>query len=155
MKVSLVGWKNLQSEANFRKVTSNDVEALGLVMYDAYQGTVDYSGETIDEATAEICETLNAKYGPLISGASLLACEDEIAISAVLFTYFEEHQMPLLTFAMTKSSHKGQGIGKRLLNSGLASLADQGYSECCLYFTHGNEPAISIYRAMGFKECST
>jgi GNAT superfamily N-acetyltransferase len=151
MKVELQKWAGLQL-TGARKVTMADAPALGEVMYESYKGTIDYSGETLEEARSEIVGTLQGKYGKVIENACLLAEENSVVTSAVIFNWFEKEKMPLLTFTMTRASHKGRGLARKLLNSGLSALAKDGYSECCLVVTEGNEPAISIYRAMGFKE---
>ena len=103
MKYDLSSWNNTDV-SGVRKISSSDARELGRVMYEAYQGTIDYSGETIDEATAEV-----------------------------------------------EATSKGKGHAKNLLRASLSFLNKAGYSECCLFVTEGNEPAISIYKSLGFK----
>lgn len=150
MKCDLSSWNNT-NVSGVRKISSSDACELGRVMYEAYQGTIDYSGETIDEATMEVEETLKGKYGNIIEDACLLTEENGQIASAVIFNWFEEKQLPLLTFSMTRASSKGKGHAKNLLQASLSVLNKAGHSECCLFVTEGNEPAISIYKSLGFK----
>lgn len=150
MKIDLSKWAG-HKELGVRKISNSDNKALGDVMYEAYFGTIDYSGETVAEARTEVEETLNGKYGKVIIDACFLAEENGVITSAIIFNWFEEQSMPLLTFSMTRASFKGKGFAKKLLKAGLASLADSGYTQCCLVVTEGNEPAFSIYKSIGFE----
>lgn len=150
MKTDLSAWKNHQND-EVRKITTDDIFDLGAVMYEAYLGTIDYSGETLEEARSEIADTLRGKYGRLIENACLVNEEHGFITSAVIFNWFEKENMPLLTFSMTRASHKGKGLAKKLLKAGLAVLWKEGYKECCLVVTEGNEPAVSIYKSLGFE----
>ncbi|MGA2257093.1 MAG: hypothetical protein ABSG53_20770, partial [Thermoguttaceae bacterium] len=47
-----------------------DVPELGRLMYQAYLGTVDYEGETEEDAIAELNKTWEGGYGELNQGAS-------------------------------------------------------------------------------------
>jgi hypothetical protein len=46
-----------------RTVAPSDQEALAALMLDAYRGTVDYEGETLEDAFREIGHTLSGSYG--------------------------------------------------------------------------------------------
>jgi GNAT superfamily N-acetyltransferase len=121
-------------------------------MYEAYKGIVDYGGESIDDAKAEIAGTLEGKYGNIIQKASLVAEYDGKIVSAIIFNWLEKEAMPLLTFTMTRAEYKGMGFAKKLIKAALHNLALKGYKSCCLVVTEGNEPAISIYKSIGFLE---
>ncbi len=150
MKCNLATWKS-DLTMGMRKISLSDSKVLGEVMYEAYKGTIDYSDETVEEARTEVEETLKGKYGKTIEDACLLIEENGQVVSAVIFNWFEKKQLPLLTFSMTRASAKGKGHAKNLLKSGLSVLNQAGYSECCLFVTEGNEPAISIYKKLGFQ----
>lgn len=151
MKTSLAKWNKGMIDQGLRNIQEADIDALGHVMYEAYLGTIDYNGETLDEAKSEIRETFQGKYGKIIASACFLTEENLRITSAAVFSWYEKEQMPLLTFTMTRASHKGQGLATKLLKNGLVALAKEGYSNCCLAVTEGNEPAISIYKALGFE----
>jgi len=50
---------------------------------------------------------------------------------------------------------QGQGIGSRLLDRGLAILAQQGYRQVRLEVRETNEAAIRLYRRFGFRYAQT
>ena len=145
---------NFERSKNAKKIKKEDSFALGEVMYEAYKGTIDYDGETIDEAAEEVKGTLDGKYGHLIDSACLTLENSNRIASAIFFTWFEDEEMPLLTFSMTRVSEKGKGFAKELIKESLMRLKELKYSKCCLFVTEGNEPAISIYKSIGFKSCS-
>lgn len=135
-----------------REIVPTDTFGLGEVMYEAYKGTIDYGGETKEEAEEEIKGTIEGKYGKLISPACLVVEKSKKIASAIIYSWFEDEKMPLLTFSMTRASEKGKGFAKKLIQESLMRLSEQGYSNCCLVVTEGNEPAISIYKSLGFAE---
>jgi mycothiol synthase len=46
----------------------------------------------------------------------------------------------------------GRGLGKLLTHAGLAHLAGQGLGEVILYVDGDNDPAIALYRGLGFRD---
>ena len=136
----------------FQKVAPADLTQIGELMYDSFLGTIDYEGETLEDAISEVVEVFKGKYGAVINDACLCVKENEVIISAVVFTWHERENMPLLAFTMTRSSHKGRGFAKNLLRAGFSELFGIGHAQCCLVVTKGNEPAMSIYKSFGFVE---
>lgn len=51
-----------------------------------------------------------------------------------------------------KASHRKMGIGKELMRTCLKDLNDSGPREVELYVWVGNDSAIRLYKALGFKE---
>lgn len=47
--------------------------------------------------------------------------------------------------------HRGTGLGRQLVLAGLAHLTAVGAPTCMLYVDAGNEPAIGLYSALGFR----
>jgi hypothetical protein len=75
-----------------RSLTLSDVQAVGSLMYDAYLGAVDYSGETVEDAIKETRRTFEGAYGPFLSDASLgLFVEGQIQ-SAVSLRYLKTNR---------------------------------------------------------------
>lgn len=79
-------------------------------MLQAYKGTADYDGESLEDSIGEIKGTLEGKYGSLIEQASYVIEENGISAAAVIFTMNEKEKIPLLTFAMTDPSFKNKYI---------------------------------------------
>lgn len=134
-----------------RNVTAGDAVALGELMLEAYRGTVDYEGETLEETISEVRETLNGKYGPLLEQASFLIEEDGRVLSASLVTWWEETNSPLLAFSMTHPVAKGRGMATLLLQLTINTLRALGYEELSLVVTASNHPARHLYEKMGFQ----
>jgi mycothiol synthase len=44
----------------------------------------------------------------------------------------------------------GQGLGRRLMRAGLGRLAERGRTHATLYVEADNEPAVRLYRSLGF-----
>ena len=150
----LLMFKNLQrqdSEISAELVRTEDAQALGLLMFESYQGTIDYDGETLEQSIQEMQETLNGKYGKLLNENSYVIYENGLAVSAVIFVFFSKENMPLLAFNMTHPTFKGRGLSQKLIAKGLNSLIDSGYQNACLVVTEGNQPAQMIYEKLGFR----
>lgn len=132
-------------------IEKKHAELLGTLMVEAYRGSIDYEGETVDQSIQEISETLDGKYGKLIPEASFVVVRENQAISAILFVDFEKEKMPLLAFTMTHPDFKGKGLSKKLIGLALGQLERMNYKECCLVVTEGNQPAQGIYEKLGFQ----
>jgi GNAT superfamily N-acetyltransferase len=129
------------------QISSLDSEILGNLMHAAYQGALDYEGESIEQSIQEVKETLDGKYGKVLWEASLRIAES----SAVIFVFFEREKMPLLAYTMTHPDAKAQGLAKKLIQLGISKLSEMNYPKCCLVVTEGNQPAQSIYEKLGFQ----
>ena len=132
-----------------RSPLSTDVAALGRLMYVAYQGTVDYEGETEADACGEIARTLGGEYGPLNVAASQV-CEvaGEIRSAALITTW---RSKPLLAYSLTHPASQKQGLATRCLHAACTALRSQGLGELRLVVTLANEPALKLYRKLGFQ----
>jgi ribosomal protein S18 acetylase RimI-like enzyme len=135
-----------------RTVMRDDLPALGKVMYQAYEGTVEDEGESELDALGEIEGTTDGKYGKFDRAASLVAQIDNAPVSSSLVTSW--HGFPLLAFTVTLPEWQRRGIGGRLIFRSAELLASQGHRELRLMVTRAN-PAINLYRKLGFLECDT
>ena len=133
-----------------RQVRSQDAEALGRLMHDAYRGTVDDDGESLEQSVAEVREALGGKYGEFLPGCSFVILDGGSPASATLVTVWEGR--PLLAFVMTDPDHKGRGMGAFLVQWTIDALLDQGYGELDLFVTRTNDPAVRIYERLGFRD---
>ena len=142
-----------QSErSSAQSVTSSHQGKLARLMWAAYQGTVDYDGETLEDANKEIEHTFEGGYGALLSDCSFVISDEsgELLVSAILITLYQE--APLLAFSMTHPDYKRQGYGRILVREAMAALTEAGYSEVYLSVNGANEPALGLYRSFGFRE---
>jgi RimJ/RimL family protein N-acetyltransferase len=127
-----------------RAISLDDAEALAHLMLEAYRGTIDYEGEDIDDARAEISSFFDGD--PMLEH-SWAAVVDRALASAVLVSMFED--APFISYVMTHPEFKNQGWGGRVVAATLAALADAGHHEVALYITDGNLPSEALFRSLG------
>lgn len=133
-----------------RNISKSDINSLGVLMLESYRDTIDYEGETLEDAISEIRETFNGKYGPLLERCSFILEEDGQALSACIITFFEEMKLPLIAFSMTHPDFKNKGMATFLLKKSINSLITQGYEQLYLVVTEGNISAQHLYEKVGF-----
>lgn len=136
-------------EPRRRPVERSDAAALGELMLAAYRGTVDDEGETLEDAVGEVEQVLAGSYGPFASDASFVVEGHDGLVGASLVAISEPR--PLLLYLVVRPDAKRRGIGTALLlQSGNALLA-AGHAELDLFVTEANEPAVALYRKLGFR----
>jgi ribosomal protein S18 acetylase RimI-like enzyme len=123
-----------------------DRDALARVMLDAYRGTIDYEGETIVEAWAEVDAWL-ASPEPLLD-LSLVALEAGGIVGAALLSRVDG--MPFVAYLYTDPAWKRRGIAEGLARTVMTSLAAAGEDRIHLWVTAGNTTAERIYERLGF-----
>jgi GNAT superfamily N-acetyltransferase len=128
-------------------------EPLARLMLAAYRGAADDEGETIKEALQEVDNVLVSEDRPFIPEASFVIEIDSALASASLISLFRG--APLVTHIMTHPNYKRHGLGASALLSSANALREQGWSSLSLYVTHNNEPALALYRKLGFQIMST
>lgn len=57
----------------------------------------------------------------------------------------------LLSLAVAPEARR-HGLGRRLVEDGLARVRDEGARTCYLEVRPGNEPAVALYRRLGFRQ---
>ena len=131
-----------------RHPTDADAEALAVLMLDAYTGTIDYDGEDLDDARAEVAAWMRS--GGRSSEHSFVAADRSRLVSAILVGIGDG--MPVISYVMTAASYKGRGFATGLMQVSMASLHAAGYGRVELWVTVGNEPAEGIYERLGFRD---
>ena len=135
----------------YRTILKSDVHSLGVLMLEAYQGTIDYEGETLQDAVSEVQATIDGKYGLFLNECSFLIEEGERILSACMVTWSERMQLPLLAYSMTHPAVKNQGMATFLIKKSINALHAQRYREVYLVVTEGNEAAQHLYKKIGFR----
>ena len=136
---------------SYRNVSEKDIDSLGVLMLESYRGTIDYEGETLEDAILEIRSTFDGKYGTLLKQCSFIVEENKKIISACIITWSEEMKLPLLTFSMTHPDFKNKGIATFLLKKSINVLLTKGYRELYLIVTKDNIAARHLYEKIGFR----
>lgn len=138
----------------FRHPGDGDAEALAVLMFEAYRGTIDAEPtDTLDTARREVGATFDGGYGDLMPEASFLVEEDGELVSASLVTRWRDR--PLIAFTMTRPDRTGQGLARAALVRSLVALTGAGELHADLAVTDGNDPAQHLYLSLGFVEVDT
>jgi RimJ/RimL family protein N-acetyltransferase len=135
-------------DASIRQPLPTDAEALAELMLDAYLGTIDDEGETLEDARQEV-----ARY---FAGAAMLDCSwlrlaDDLPVSASLVSQWADRGCAIVSYVMTTAAWKGEGFASELLGRSLASLAEAGHGEVRAAITEGNVPSETIFARAGFR----
>lgn len=132
-----------------RAITPSDIPALAQLVLDAYKGTIDDEGQTLDEALQAIQDTFAGTSGRLLNECSFVIEERGQALACTIVTLW--HQQPLLAYVMTHPAAQSRGMGRFLIQKSIESLLAQGYHELSLFVTKGNLPAQHLYDMLGFQ----
>jgi len=142
------------SDIACRTAAPSDKEALAALMLDAYRGTIDYDGETLDDALREIGHVYAGSYGRFLGDCSFVLDGEAGLSSACLVTLFNEgepDETPLLAFAMTRKRDQRRGLSSALILRSVDALSGLGYSRLSLAVTADNLPACRLYERLGFR----
>ncbi len=132
-----------------RTVTAADNDPLASLMLAAYKETVDYDGETLEDALFQIRGVFQGKFGSFQELSSFAIEEEGRFLSAIIITIWQGR--PLVAFSMTRPECKNMGMATYLLKSSINALLTFGHKELILTVTDGNEPAQHIYEKVGFQ----
>lgn len=132
-----------------RPFQATDEAKLGELMYRGYRGTVDYDGETPDDAAAEIRKTVQGAYGEFLADCSFVAEQAGTLASAVLVTRWRES--PLLAYSFTDPGAVRRGLATACIEAAMGRLLERGERELRLVVTRANVPAARLYQKLGFR----
>lgn len=139
----------VEQREDCRVVSTGDLIAVSQLMVDAYRGTIDDNGETLEEAIKMTQDTFAGGIGPFLKGCSWLIERDGTVLACTLVTMW--HGAPLLAEVLTHPSAQNQGLGAFLIKKSCAALHAHGYSDLTLFVTKGNLPAQHLYEKLGFQ----
>ena len=135
-----------------RAVSPGDGLHLAELMLDAYRNTIDYEGEGITEAVAEVEAyfTRAAKHPAIAQHSLVLGLQDSI-VCACLLEFWEKRRVPFVGFVMCRPAHKRQGLATFALHQAIGRLKRAGYSELRAIITEGNAPSEALFARAGFR----
>jgi ribosomal protein S18 acetylase RimI-like enzyme len=133
-----------------RAIRASDAEDLAMLLYAAFRGTIDDTGETFADAEKEIERTLAGDYGRLLFDCSFTIEARDVLSSACLISWYEPVGSPFVAFTMTRPENKAQGMARFLLQQSINALLDRGYACLSLIVTEQNQPAFNLYTSLGF-----
>lgn len=150
-----VATPSLPSDA--RSPSAADASQLARLMLDAYAGTTDDSGESLEDAHGEIAKLFAGDFGAFDAPASLVLCREGVIASATLITRNLGVMgrpvgvgEPFLAFSMTAPRFKRQGLARAGLVCVMTRLRDRGEPRLHLVVTRANAPAVRLYQSLGF-----
>jgi ribosomal protein S18 acetylase RimI-like enzyme len=141
--------RDLELRFEARSVRAGDVQALGDLMYEGFRESV----EPVAELPVEIMvaqETLEGRFGPLLTNSSLVVDEGGKLVAACLVSLFPSG--PHIVHMVTRPERRGRGMGTELLLRAANALAEDDYTELTLSVLPENEAARRLYRRLGFEE---
>jgi L-amino acid N-acyltransferase YncA len=133
-----------------RQPTLADAEPLAELMLDAYRGTIDDGGETIDNARDEVASYMASVLNPPLLSCSWLVAQPGQLAAACLICLWSRRRAPLVAYVVTRASHKRQALGQLVLAQSLASLRQAGYAEARAVITAENLPSEQLFGRLGF-----
>ncbi len=138
-----------------RQPSEDDVGAISELMLDAYQGTIDYHGETLEDAVEEVQAYFEGRSGgAALTELSRLAFQDDQLVAACLCNQWSENGQPLVAFVMTRAAAKNQGFASLVLSEALDDLASAGHKHVYAVITNGNVPSERLFYKKGFSQVS-
>ena len=142
--------QQVSTDPGCRSPAPVDAEALACLMLEAYRGSTDDNGETLEDARGEIRRLLEGDYGEFLPECSEILDRHGKIVAATLLTMWEG--APLVAFSMTSPAWKRRGLARAGLQRGMNRLLQRGDRELRLFVTRGNEPAKRLYESLGFRE---
>ncbi|NUQ53048.1 MAG: GNAT family N-acetyltransferase [Phycisphaerales bacterium] len=139
-------------DAGARRVRVEDAEALGVLMLEAYRGTIDDGGETLDDARGEVVKTLTGGYGAFDFEASEVIEREGVVVAGTIVTHYEG--LPMIAFSLTLPAWRRLGLARGGLLRAMERLTLAGHARVQLAVTRGNTAAERLYESLGFTDAS-
>ena len=143
------------AEVTWRNPSEGDQQILADLMFASYFGTIDYDGETIEDALKEIESYYSGLSNPLWLRYSWLVFFENELVCACLVGFWQKRNVPLIAYLMTAPHWKGKRLATAALLRSLQTLAENEYTEVHAVITEGNEPSEKIITRIGFKRLNS
>lgn len=134
----------------FDRINTDDLEALVASMFEAFQDTVDYEGESLEDLKKELCSVIEGEYGTFLPKASFEIKRNGEIAAAILISSYNDKPLVLELFTTKKYLHLG--MANSLLKKSVNVLLSLGYENLVLNVHPKNFGAINLYKKIGFKE---
>jgi L-amino acid N-acyltransferase YncA len=140
------------SQWQLRAPQTSDTNAIAELMLEAYRGTIDYEGETLDGAIAEVKTYLaGERWGRPLMDVSRLAFDGERLAGACLAAEWHGRQTALISYVVTHGEWKRRGVGRQVLRAVLTALRAQDHQQVRAVITEGNVASEQLFGRMGFQ----
>jgi RimJ/RimL family protein N-acetyltransferase len=138
------------AEGIWRNPTIADQQILAELMLDSYRGTIDYDGETIDDAIREVDSYFSHQDSGWFDYSWLAFIENDL-VCASLVGFWKDRNSPIIAYVMTASQHKGKHLATIGVSRSLESLAEKNYTKVYAVITEGNVPSEWVFTRLGFR----
>ncbi len=135
---------------------TEDADALAQLMLDSYRGSVDDTGETLQDARGAVAQLFSGDFGAPDPELCLVVDDGTALAAATIVTRDRVAPPPLkpgeafLAFSMTAPTWKRKGLARAGLTHVIDVLRTRGESRLHLVVTRTNEPAMRLYQSLGF-----
>lgn len=120
---------------------------LAPLFHNAYHGSVDDEGETLQD-WEEIIEDIKAdKFGERIDDASFVICKNGELTSGIIIGLEDDY--PYIISLVTAPKYQRQGLATKLTLPASKVLKEK-YKKFILYVNENNKNAIALYKKLGF-----
>jgi len=127
----------------------SDADALGALLLDAYRGTPDDEGETLDDARRIVREIFAGAAGTVMWSVSEVTEREGRLVSATIVTLWQD--LPLLAQMVTAPDWQRRGLARAGLLRTINRLAAGDETVVRLVVTQGNTRAEALYESLGFR----
>jgi len=145
---------NLPEDLKLQPPEEDEVLGLTKFLIDVYEGHLEqqYGMHVGSEGEwrGYVGGLFKGDSGRFMPDASYVALEGDRIVGAILVT--EWMGMPLVAELGVAKARRGQGVGRSLLEAVMNRLAGLDQPRLALYVTLGNDPAVSLYRSLGFAQ---
>ena len=134
----------------FEKIKMDDLEDMSAMMFEAFQNTDDYDGETIEELKEELNSVMCSTFGSFLPEASFQIRQNNDLAAVILISFYKGR--PFISELFTSKKYLKLGMASALLKQSINSLLNLGYEDLVLHVHPQNEGAIILYKKIGFVE---
>ena len=144
--------QNWRSNVVVRRLRSDDVDLFRTVRLAALEDSPDAFGETLEGAYAADWHARTTGGATLSDRAVFLAVADDVPIGMVFVRCGASPDPAFLGGMWVSPEFRRHGIGRALVQHGVAFLRSAGQVDVSLWVTRGHSEALVFYRSLGFRE---
>lgn len=142
--------QKLEDEYTFDRISTDDIDALAVSMFEAFQDTVDYEGESLEDLKKELCSVIEGTFGIFIHEASFQIKQNGNISAVILISLYKDKL--LVSELFTTKEYLHLGMASSLLKKSINELVRLGYENIVLNVHPQNVGAVNLYRKIGFVE---
>lgn len=140
------------TDTSWRNPSVADQKILSELMLDSYRDTIDYDGETIEDAMHEV----GSYFSGLLEDSSWLnrswlGFMENNLVCASLVSFWKDRNAPIIAYVMTASQLKGKHLARIAVSRSLQYLAEHNYTKVYAVITDGNIPSERVFTRLGFE----